>query len=687
MIKRTTAMVAGWLILVLLGLVSYGCSDEGVGATDAGTIQALPSQVSFSTVAVGTSAVETLTLRNSADAEALTIRDIELTAVEDSRIDELELIYVPDLPVSLESGEEIAVEVQYSPTAEAPANRGQILVDNSDPAFSEKPLDVPVLTLDNEPEFFAQPERVRFQRLSVGDSTEQSVRITNIGDAPMKIFEEPQYTGGEDFRITVPSREFPIELQPFDMIDAEESPEDYILNLDVLYQPLGDGGETGAIHVETNDFSDTPGAGDATGRHEIEIEADADSSCIEVDRRSRNFGQVPIGDVARDVVTVNNCGSETLEIYDVTLYEDEASVFRLDLGSWDQNGDGSVDEAVTLSPGESDTFIIEFIPVDEGTRRAEVIIFSNDSLQPELRLDVAARGAEGSCPEAVALATVRGTPMAPAASITAAPLEVVSLDGSESHDEDGDVVAWEWEVLESPPGTPVTLEPAPGAANDDAFRDLEVLTAGTYRIGLTVQDEAGFQSCEQAEVEITVIPDQNIHIELTWTNPEDPDESNDFGSDVDIHLVKMGPGAWFEAPYSIWYLNPNQDEDPIWNPENPSLDIDVTDGAGPENITMRDPDDCQWYAVGVHYFQKRFGTAYATIRIYINGGLRYERPYFPLEETGNFWDVARIHWDGQASNATIVDVDGFYPMTPAGEPPAVTNSMIDTGLCTAEGLY
>lgn len=687
MTKRMTAMVVGWLMIAFLGLVVSGCSDDGLGASDAGTIQAVPSQVDFSEVVAGDSATRTLTLRNSSDAEELTIRDLELVAPEGGRIDELELIEVPELPTVLEAGEEILVEIQYSPVPDTPANHGQILVNNSDPAYSDQPLDVPVFTLGTEPQFFAQPEIIRFQRMQVGQRSEQSVRIANLGSGPLTIYEEPQYVGGDDFFIDVPDRDFPIELKPRDTSAAQDAPDDYFLDIDVMYQPLGDGSDSGAIQVETNDFNSPPTSDDATERHEIEVLADADSRCIEVDQRNRNFGQVPIGEVGRDVVTVRNCGSETLEIDGVLLEEDDGNVFRLDLGSWDQTGDGSIDETIVLSPDQSDTFIIEFVPVEEGTRRGEAIIFSNDPFQPEVSLDLVARGAEGSCPEAVAQATVRGAPMAPASSITATPLEFVTLDGSESHDEDGEVVAWEWEILESPPGTPVSLEPAQSDPNNDALRDMELLTAGTYRVGLTVEDETGFQSCDQAVVEITVIPDQNIHIELTWTNPEDPDETDEFGSDVDIHLTKMGPGQWFEAPYSIWYLNPNQGEDPIWNPEDPSLDIDVTDGAGPENITMRTPDDCQWYAVGVHYFQKRFGTAYATIRIYINGGLRYERPFFPLEETGNFWDVARIHWDGQASDATIVDVDGFYPMTPAGESPEVTTSMAETGLCTVEGLY
>lgn len=684
--KVTTWTAVFWIV----ALVATGCSSDGLAEGESGEIQAVPSQIAFPSVSIGETGQETLTLLNTDDEQELTIFDVELRTGEDGHIDQLALAGAPGERAEIEPNGQIEIDVEYTPERDAPANRGEIVVFNSDPRYSQdNPLIVPVNTLANTPEFFAEPPVVRFQRMQIGESAEQTLRITNIGSGPMTIYEEPSYSGGADFRVQDTNRDYPLELQPYSTSGAQASPDDYVVEVDVQYQPLGDGGDTGTIQVLSNDVDNPPAQDGEQQLHEIEVLADAEAPCIEVDGRTRNFGQVPIGEVAREVITLNNCGSEALHINSLLLDEENATTYHLDLGNWDQSGDGSLDDTVVLGPEQSDSFIVEFDPLEEGTRRAEVTIFSNDPIQPELKIDLVARGAEGSCPEAVATATIEGVPMDPGTSITVAPLDDVILDGSESTDQEGQVVSWEWEVLEDPPGIDVELGPTASDPQDQdqSRRHFQPLTAGVYRIGLTVQDDSGFQSCDQAEVQITAIPDQNIHIELTWTNPEDPDETNEIGSDVDIHFVKMGPGQWFEAPYSIWYQNPNQNEDPIWNPEDPSLDIDVTDGAGPENVTMRTPDDCQWYAVGVHYFQKRFGTAYATVRIYINGDLRFYRPHFPLEETGHFWDVARIHWDDQTSQATIIDVDGFYPAMPAGQEPVVTESMEDSELCTAEGLY
>ena len=690
MMKRISVIAIIGLSLGLVGFFASACNG-GVEGTGTGEIQATPSHVAFSAVAVGDSEIETLTLSNTAEEESLNIRDLEFVAGDGGHIDQLEIVDMPSLPTELEAGEEIIVEIEYSPESDSPSNRGVIRVDSSDPDYHDGPLEVSVTTLGNDPEMFIEPPIVRFQRMSSTDSWEsaQTVELTNIGGGPMTIFEEPHYSGGEDFFIEVPDRDFPIELEPFSSTGVADTPEDYLLEIIVHYQPEGEGADSGTILVDADDVDNPPAADGERKTHEIEVHADADAPCIEVDGRTRDFGQVPIGEVGRETITVTNCGSEDLDMDSIYIEDDDGDVFDLDLGSWDQTGDGNVDGAVTLQPDQTETFLAEFFPLEEGTERADLVISSNDPIQPLLTLNMVARGAEGSCPEAVAQATIEGTPMQPSSSLTAAPLEYVVLDGTESTDEDGEVVEWEWVVLEDPPGTTIDLEPTQGDLQDQdqSMRRFQPLTAGTYRIGLNVVDDSGFQSCNQAEVTVTAIPDQNIHVELTWTNPADPDETDNNGSDLDLHLTKMGPGEWFEEPYSIWYLHPNSNEDPVWNPEDPSLDIDITDGLGPENITMRTPADCQWYAVGVHYYDEVFGTAYATVRIYINGDLRFERPYYPLQNSNNFWDVARIHWDDDNSDATIVGVDGFYGVQPAGDEPDVTDDMSQTGLCTSENLY
>jgi len=76
--------------------------------------------------------------------------------------------------------------------------------------------------------------------------------------------------------------------------------------------------------------------------------------------------------------------------------------------------------------------------------------------------------------------------------------------------------------------------------------------------------------------------------------------------------------------------------------DNPSLDQDDTDGYGPENITLQQPEEGT-YTYKVHYYSDHGnGPTTATIIVYIN-----EQPAatFSKELTSNeVWDVCTIDW-------------------------------------------
>jgi hypothetical protein len=684
-LMRSFPLTSLFFLALSLSWMSCGDPNESIGGVEAGELSASPLRVAFPQVNLGETATEPVTLFNNG-SEALTIYEIAFEARDGGSIEDLRLTDAPSGEFRIEPGGMRGFNVEFTPRSERPS-RGQIRVRSSDPTYGpSNPFIILVDTLAVRPELEVQPPVVRFARSLPGNRHEQNVRLINVGSAPLTIFEAPTYTGGTDFRLEAINREFPLTLDIFDAADAEANPQKYILDLKVIYSPGGTNDDQGEIIIISNDVRNPLPSNPERGVRRVEVAANADAACILVDGRIRNFGQVPIGGVGTDTVTVTNCGSQQLVVSNITVTENPAR-FALMLGDLDANGDGRLDRDLTLAPGQNRTFMVRFTPVEAGTERGAVVISSNDPVQPELELELVGRGSDGECPVAVAEGTIRGVSSRPATQLSAVPLQYIILDASRSYDPDGSVVSYEWEVLERPQGTIVQLGPTqedPGNTNQ-ARREFRLFTAGVYKIGLFVIDNEGFRSCEQAVVTIAAIPNQSVHIELTWTNPEDPNEGDDVGSDLDLHLVKMGPGRWFEAPFDIYFANPNRSGEPIWNPEDPSLDIDVTTGAGPENITMDNPADCQWYAVGVHYFREMFGTAFATIRIYINSNLVYERLFQPMSRGGQFWDVARIHWQG--GRATVFDVDVLAPASPGQQRPAVTEDMRESGLCTAAELY
>jgi hypothetical protein len=180
---------------------------------------------------------------------------------------------------------------------------------------------------------------------------------------------------------------------------------------------------------------------------------------------------------------------------------------------------------------------------------------------------------------------------------------------------------------------------------------------GTYQIGLEVTDQTGARSCRrQAVVTIVAAPnDDDVYIQLVWDTPEDPDQTDNFGTDLDLHYLHPN-GQWDEAPWDIFWRNPNED----WGvqgdgSDDPSLDIDDT-GAGPENIRHSGLENVT-YRVGAYYYSDNtLGESYATLRVYTHGTLAIEMANHHMPRTGAFWEAALIH----GNSLTVSPIDRLH---------------------------
>ena len=125
------------------------------------------------------------------------------------------------------------------------------------------------------------------------------------------------------------------------------------------------------------------------------------------------------------------------------------------------------------------------------------------------------------------------------------------------------------------------------------------------------------------------------------------------------------PDAWERALLGngrmLGGINPNDDNDP-------GLDRDDTDGAGPENLNLNEPEDTL-YKVGVHYFEDNGIEGYSrpTVRIYIFTSLLLELEGPELYEN-DMWEVAAINWSQQQAQPVYTTNGGFkvIPNYPTG---------------------
>ncbi|MFB6371518.1 MAG: hypothetical protein ABEN55_00035, partial [Bradymonadaceae bacterium] len=132
------------------------------------------------------------------------------------------------------------------------------------------------------------------------------------------------------------------------------------------------------------------------------------------------------------------------------------------------------------------------------------------------------------------------------------------------------------------------------------------------------------------------------------------------GADLDVHYLNP-KGQWNEAPYDIFWHNKTGD----WGRENykqddPTLDIDDTDGAGPENVNHNEPKNSQTYSVGVYYYDDNgFGPSYATVRLYVDGKLAKEYKNKYMSGTFDFWKVGLIEWPSKNIYKRDEKFEGF----------------------------
>lgn len=245
-----------------------------------------------------------------------------------------------------------------------------------------------------------------------------------------------------------------------------------------------------------------------------------------------------------------------------------------------------------------------------------------------------------------------------------APQTVVHLVGSQSYSPNGEIVKWVWSV-EQPPLSGSIFVPSSIFA-DPVF---ELNVAGLYTFSLDVWDSTGTKSCVPATYEILNCGCVDFHVELVWRTPGDPDESDQEGTDLNLHLAHPlasmpdldGDGEadpWYDALYDCFWFNPNPD----WSPSSPQphscpqLDLDDVDGAGPENINYDTPDS-NIYRVGVDFWDDHgFGPAFATVRVYAYGVMIFESPEVYMTSK-DMWDVCTIHWPS-GSVTPVVGPDG-----------------------------
>ena len=510
-------------------------------------------------------------------------------------------------------------------------------VDVSDPQPWElvEPPPAVVEPVDELRPLLVAVERVDFGEVGLGSSRTEQIELRNEGGAALTVYGlevEGRFAleGGSvwEERVILPGEG---------------------VKVGVTYRSTDRVGSIGALVVRSDD-----------GRrpaHRVVLTANVALPCMMVTPERLDLGGVPQGESARGVFRIESCSDELV------------TTFSLDVEHANRAGHafGVLDEGryrrVRLMPRDALVVEVEFKPQSvSGEYRGSFRFDSDSDGGRQHEVEVVAQVVEPGCPSAVIEARheSRSTVVAnPRGTYRGEPLDVVSLSAERSRGSDGRGVSRvEWSLVRSPSDSGATFLGQSTQRAPQLFLDL----AGEYTVELHVWDERGVRSCEPARLELIARPEQDLHVQLVWDTPNDPDQFDEQGSDVDIHLLRDG-GIWNVSPWDCNWQNMRPD----WGvrgdtSDDPSLDRDDMSGWGPENINLNNPERGWRYHVGVHYFSDQgYGVSFATVRVYTRGELLYEARRKRITDQ-QLWHPVTIDWPSRAVTA----YDTVYATFPAG---------------------
>ena len=436
------------------------------------------------------------------------------------------------------------------------------------------------------PNIAVAPENIEFEDVVVLYSGEEILQVINAGRAPLKISDISVLDNDDGVFSVEPST---VEL------DADES-----IGLIVTFTP-----ET-YIDYE----------------RDLIISSNDDEAPELVVPLSGSGIDGPVPDILLSPETLDYGSLATNATSTVFFNITNAGDGDLMIGATDQAGSGAFliqndPEDSIIPAGQTVPILVAYTPTTDLGDNGSFTIESNDPDEPVTTVTLLGNGggdfdypiATIDCPDEVD------------------PPITLTLDGSDSYDPNGNTpLLYSWALDDAPEGSG-------GEIADEAAETTSVFVdvAGSWQVSLGVENTIGVVSAPE-ECRFEAIPDDDIHIELTWNTPD---------SDLDLHLIQDGY-EFGELDGDCCWCNPNPSWGESTDDDDPDLSLDNQAGYGPEAITLFAPVEDN-YSVKAHYFSDQGGgTTTATIRIYLEGLLEHESSQVLTHN--QVWNVGYIAW-------------------------------------------
>jgi hypothetical protein len=346
-------MVATFLAIVGLsscaGYTSAAKTGTGTPVTSgSGVLSAGATTLSFGDVAVSNTAVQSLTVTNTGTA---------VVNVSQATITGAAFTVVSGTPSgAIQVGQSVTMQIQFAPTASG-ATSGAITVVSD---ASNSPLAISLSGTGAQAGLSVSPATWNFGNMTVGQSTSQSVKLTNTGNSNVVI--NMANVAGSAFGIA--GLALPTTL-----------PAGQSISFSAQFAPTAAGAATGSISF-TDNAPNSPQTLTLSGT------GVATSSTLGASPAAVSFGSVSVGSNGQQTVTLTNSGNASATISAIAATGAGFSVSGLST-------------PVTLAANQTATFTAQFAPTTSGSASGSITVTSS-ATNSTLSIPLSGSGVQGS---------------------------------------------------------------------------------------------------------------------------------------------------------------------------------------------------------------------------------------------------------------------------------------------------
>lgn len=302
---------------------------RGASASQQPQLSLSTTSLNFGNVLVNGSNTLAVTLKNNGQAD-LNISQIALsgTAYSTSGI---------TAPFTLPAGQSTALQATFSPTASGSVSGSIVITSNA--TNSTATIGLSGTGTAATYTMALAPASVSFGNVNVGSSASQNIQLSNTGNSSVTVTQVT--ASGQGVSVSGVAT-------PFNLAPSQSA------TLSVTFSPSAAGTASGSVTVTNNDGVSTVAAVTGAGAQ----------AGLSVTPASASFGTVIQGNTNSQTIQLKNSGNANLTISQATVTGSGFSLSGLSL-------------PMTLTPGQSGTFNVQYSPQSTGSANGTVSIVSN----------------------------------------------------------------------------------------------------------------------------------------------------------------------------------------------------------------------------------------------------------------------------------------------------------------------